>query len=84
MAIIQESLNTKHVFLREHSYSNNLDNADPSSVCQHTYGHSYRSLIEAIFTLPYVRKNLFRGIVANDDLLFFKDSIYSTNHRYEL
>ena len=76
MARIQESLNIKHVFLRERRLSNNWDNADPSSVCRNTYDHSYRPLIEAIFTLPYVRKNLFRGIVANDDLLFFKDAIY--------
>ena len=76
MARIQESWNTNHVFLRERRLSNNWDNAGPSSVCRNTYSHSYRSLIGAKYTLPYVRKSLFRGIVANDDLLFFKDAIY--------
>ena len=30
------------------------------------HGHSFRSLTEAIFTLPFVGKNFFRGIVIND------------------
>ena len=32
------------------------------------HGHSVRSLIMAIFTLPFVGKNFFRGIVINDEL----------------
>jgi hypothetical protein len=39
-------------------------------------GHSVRSLIMAIFTLPFVGKNFFRGIVINDDLAFGKDAAY--------
>lgn len=39
-------------------------------------GHSVRSLIMAIFTLPFVGKNFFRGIVVNDDLAFGKDAAY--------
>jgi len=31
-------------------------------------GHSVRSLIMTIFTLPFVGKNFFRGIVINDEL----------------
>ena len=30
----------------------------------------------AIFTLPFVGKNFFRGFVANDDLAFGKDATY--------
>jgi len=40
------------------------------------HGHSIRSLTEAIFTLPFVGKNFFRGIVINDDLPFGKDAAY--------
>jgi hypothetical protein len=40
------------------------------------HGHSVRSLTEAIFTLPFVGKNFFRGIVINDDLPFGKDAAY--------
>ena len=32
------------------------------------HGHSVRTLIMAIFTLPFVQKNFFRGIVINDNL----------------
>ena len=34
------------------------------------HGHSVRSLTEAIFTLPFVGKNFFRGIVLNNELPF--------------
>ena len=40
------------------------------------HGHSVRSLIMAVFTLPFVQKNFFRGIVINDDLSFGKDAAY--------
>lgn len=40
------------------------------------HGHSARSLIMAIFTLPFVQKNFFRGIVINDNLSFGKDAAY--------
>lgn len=40
------------------------------------HGHSVRSLIMAIFTLPFVQKNFFRGIVVNEDLSFGKDAAY--------
>jgi hypothetical protein len=40
------------------------------------HGHSVRSLTEAIFTLPFVGKNFFRGIVLNSDLPFGKDAAY--------
>jgi hypothetical protein len=39
-------------------------------------GHSVRSLIMAIFTLPFVGKNFFRGIVINDEVAFGKDAAY--------
>jgi hypothetical protein len=39
-------------------------------------GHSVRSLIMTIFTLPFVGKNFFRGIVINDELAFGKDAAY--------
>ena len=35
-----------------------------------------RSLTQAIFTLPFVGKNFFRGIVINKDLPFGKDAAY--------
>jgi len=40
--------------------------------------HGYRicSLIKTIFTLPFIGKNFFRGIVINDDLAFGKDAAY--------
>jgi len=40
------------------------------------HGHSVRSLILAIFTLPFVGKNFFRGIAINDGLAFGKDAAY--------
>jgi len=40
------------------------------------HGHGVRSLIETIFTLPFVGKNFFRGIVTNEDLSFGKDAAY--------
>ncbi len=40
------------------------------------HGHSVRSLTQAIFTLPFVGKNFFRGIVINKDLAFGKDAAY--------
>ncbi|WP_372683615.1 transposase [Desulfosarcina sp.] len=39
-------------------------------------GHSVRSLIMTIFTLPFVGKNFFRGIVINSELAFGKDAAY--------
>jgi hypothetical protein len=40
------------------------------------HGHSVRSLTKAIFTLPFVGKNFFRGIVLNRELPFGKDAAY--------
>ena len=40
------------------------------------HGHGVRSLTQAIFTLPFVGKNFFRGIVVNRDLPFGKDAAY--------
>jgi len=40
------------------------------------HGHAVRSLIETIFTLPFVGKNFFRGIVINEALAFSKDAAY--------
>ena len=40
------------------------------------HGHSVRSLIQTIFTLPFVRKNFYRGITINDTLPFGKDAAY--------
>ena len=40
------------------------------------HGHGVRSLTQAIFTLPFVGKNFFRGIVINQDLSFGKDAAY--------
>ena len=40
------------------------------------HGHSVRSLIKTIFTLPFVGKNFFRGIVIKDELPFGKDAAY--------
>jgi hypothetical protein len=40
------------------------------------HGHSIRSLTQAIFTLPFVGKNFFRGIVLNEELPFGKDAAY--------
>jgi len=40
------------------------------------HGHSVRSLTKAIFTLPFIGKNFFRGIVTNTELPFGKDAAY--------
>jgi hypothetical protein len=40
------------------------------------HGHSVRSLTQAIFTLPFLGKNFFRGIVLNEDVGFKKDAAY--------
>ena len=40
------------------------------------HGHGVRSLTQAIFTLPFIGKNFFRGIVINKDLAFGKDAAY--------
>ena len=40
------------------------------------HGHSVRSLTKAIFTLPFVGKNFFRGIVLNSELPFGKNAAY--------
>ncbi len=40
------------------------------------HGHSVRSLTKAKFTLPFVGKNFFRGIVLNHELPFGKDAAY--------
>lgn len=43
---------------------------------QKRHGHGVRSLTQAIFTLPFIGKNFFRGIVINKDLPFGKDAAY--------
>ena len=40
------------------------------------HGHSVRSLIMAIFTLPFLEKIFYRGIVTNGDVSFGKDAAY--------
>ena len=40
------------------------------------HGHGVRSLTQAIFTLPFVGKNFYRGIVLNEQLPFGKDAAY--------
>ncbi len=40
------------------------------------HGYSVRSLTQAIFTLPFVGKNFFRGIVINPEIAFGKDAAY--------
>ena len=40
------------------------------------HGNNVRSLTEAIFTLPFVGKNFFRGIALNRGLPFGKDAAY--------
>lgn len=40
------------------------------------HGYSVRSLIKPVFSLPFVGKNFFRGIVINDELPFGKDAAY--------
>jgi hypothetical protein len=44
------------------------------------HGHSIRSLTQAIFTLPFVGKNFFRGIVLNSQLPFGKDAAYDQRY----
>jgi hypothetical protein len=40
------------------------------------HGYTVRSLIKPIFSLPFMGKNFFRGIVINEDLPFGKDAAY--------
>ena len=40
------------------------------------HGHAVRSLTQTIFTLPFVGKNFFRGIVINENAGFGKDAAY--------
>lgn len=40
------------------------------------HGHSVRSLTKAIFTLPFIGMNFFRGIVISSELPFGKDAAY--------
>lgn len=40
------------------------------------HGASVRSLTQAIFTLPFIGKNFFRGIVINQQVNFGKDAAY--------
>ena len=40
------------------------------------HGHSVRSLTQAIFTLPFIGQNFYRGIVINPDQPFGKDAAY--------
>ena len=40
------------------------------------HGYSVRSLIKPVFSLPFVGKNFFRGIVINDEIPFGKDAAY--------
>ena len=40
------------------------------------HGHSVHSLTKSIFTLPFIGKNFFRGIVINSELPFGKDAAY--------
>jgi hypothetical protein len=40
------------------------------------HGHSVRSLTQAIFTLPFIGKSFFRGMVINPDVPFGKDAAY--------
>ena len=40
------------------------------------HGYSVRSLIKAIFALPFIGKNFFRGIVINDNSDVGKDAAY--------
>ena len=41
------------------------------------HGHSIRSLTETIFTLPFIGKNFYRGIVINNDTNLDKDAAYN-------
>jgi hypothetical protein len=40
------------------------------------HGYSVRSLIKPVFSLPFIGKNFFRGIVINDEVPFGKDAAY--------
>jgi hypothetical protein len=40
------------------------------------HGYSVRSLIKPVFSLPFIGKNFFSGIVINDELPFEKDAAY--------
>jgi hypothetical protein len=40
------------------------------------HGHSVRSLTQAIFTLPFIGKNFFRGMGIDHDVPFGKDAAY--------
>lgn len=40
------------------------------------HGYSVRSLIKPVFSLPFIGKNFFRGIVINDEMPFGKDAAY--------
>jgi len=40
------------------------------------HGYSVRSLIKPVFSLPFLGKNFFRGIVINDDVPFGKDAAH--------
>jgi len=40
------------------------------------HGYSVRSLIKPVFSLPFLGKNFFRGIVINDEVPFGKDAAY--------
>ena len=40
------------------------------------HGHSVRSLTQAIFTLPFIGINFFRGMVINPNAPFGKDAAY--------
>ena len=40
------------------------------------HGYPVCSLIKTIFTLPFIGKNFFRGIVINEDVNFGKDAAY--------
>lgn len=40
------------------------------------HGYGVRFLMETIFTLPFLGKNFFRGIVKNDDANIGKDAAY--------
>ena len=40
------------------------------------HGYGVRFLIERIFTLPFIGKNFYRGIVVDEDISCGKDSVY--------
>ena len=78
ISIASESQENIHV-------QSKIDNFfDRFRICSHLHrcgirkrhGHGVRSLTQAIFTLPFVGKNFFRGIVSNKDFPFGKDAAY--------